>query len=154
VRFSSYLIDEEILKQVNGKPSKILNKYSGSGYATTNENVNDLKIFRTAEMYLIRAEARAEIGTVSGSNSAEADLNALRAARINGYTDVSFAGKEAIISAIMDERFKELALEGHRFWDLKGRRLPVERLDADAASSAGKTLPANDFRFVLPIPNE
>ena len=154
VRFSSYLIDEEILKQVNGKPSKILNKYSGSGYATTNENVNDLKIFRTAEMYLIRAEARAEIGTVSGSNSAEADLNALRAARINGYTNVSFSSKEAIISAIMDERFKELALEGHRFWDLKRRGLPVERLDADAASSAGKTLPANDFRFVLPIPNE
>lgn len=154
VRFASYLVDEEILKKINGKPSKILNKYAGSGYATTNENVNDLKIFRTAEMYLIRAEARAEAGTVSGANSAESDLNALRAARIKGYTNATFSSKDAVISAIMDERFKELALEGHRFWDLKRRGLPVQRLDSDAPSAAGKTLPANDFRFVLPIPNE
>ncbi|MGN6291982.1 MAG: RagB/SusD family nutrient uptake outer membrane protein [Chitinophagaceae bacterium] len=152
IRFGSYLIDEPILQAVSGKPSKILKKYAGTGYATTNENVADVKLFRTAEMYLIRAEARAEQGTFTGVNSAESDINALRAARITGYTNVTFASKEQAISETMLERYKELALEGHRFWDLKRRSLPIERLASDAPTPAGQTLSANNFRFVLPIP--
>ena len=152
IRFSSYLIDEPILAAVAGKPTKIVAKYAGTGYTTNNENVADIKLLRTGEMYLIRAEARAEKNTFTGANSAESDLNALRAARITGYTNVTLATKDAAITAIIQERFKELAFEGHRFWDLKRRGLPVERLDADAPSALGKTLPANNFRFVLPIP--
>ncbi|WP_160067328.1 RagB/SusD family nutrient uptake outer membrane protein [Sphingobacterium bovisgrunnientis] len=154
IRFENYLIDEPILASVQGKPSKIVKKYAGGEYASANENVNDLKVFRTAEMYLIRAEARAEDGLVNGANSAESDLNTLRAARINGYVNQSFASKDLIIQAIMNERYKELAFEGHRFWDLKRRGLPVQRATADAPTPATATLPANDFRFVLPIPNE
>ena len=154
VRFSTYLIDEPILQAVTGKPSKIVHKYAGGGYAAVNENVNDLKIFRTGEMYLIRAEARAEDNIISGANSAESDLNELRAARIQSYTNVSFTSKDVVIQAIMDERFKELAFEGHRFWDLKRRGLPVQRGAGDAPTTASSTLPANDFRFLLPIPNE
>lgn len=152
IRFSSYVIDEPLLAAVAGKPSKIVAKYAGTGYTTNNENVADIKLFRTGEMYLIRAEARAEKNSFTGANSAESDLNALRAARINGYTNVTFASKDAAITAIINERFKELAFEGHRFWDLKRRGLPVERLDADAPNAQSKTLPANNFRFVLPIP--
>jgi hypothetical protein len=51
------------------------------------------------------------------------------------------------------ERFKELCYEGHRFWDLKRRSLPVARLAADAPTTNATTLPANDYRFLLPIPN-
>lgn len=153
IRFKEYLIDEPILAAVTGKPSKIVNKYRGSGYGTGNENVNDIKIFRTAEMYLIRAEARAEQGKFTGANSGESDLNTLRDARINAYSSQVFSSKDALIQAVMDERFKELAFEGHRFWDLKRRSLPVQRLASDAPKPASMTLPANDFRFSLPIPN-
>jgi hypothetical protein len=52
----------------------------------------------------------------------------------------------------MQERFVELCYEGHRFFDLKRRGLPVQRIAADAPSAAGTTLEANNFRFVLPIP--
>lgn len=154
IRFNAYLINEPLLQAVAGKPSKIVNKYAGTGYTTTNENVNDIKLFRTAEMYLIRAEARAELGIFSGANSAESDLNTLRRARINDYVDVVLTSKEDAITQVVQERFKELAFEGHRFWDLKRKSLPIERLDSDAPSSApaSKTLPANNFRFVLPIP--
>jgi hypothetical protein len=38
------------------------------------------------------------------------------------------ATKDAAITAILEERFKELPFEGHRFWDLKRRNLPVSRL--------------------------
>jgi hypothetical protein len=101
-------------------------------------------------MYLIRAEARAENGDLAG---ALLDLNTLRAARINGYTPVAIGSKDALITAILEERFKELAFEGHRFWDLRRRNLPVERLDSDAPNAASRVLPAGNFRFRLPIPN-
>lgn len=153
IRFKSYLIDEPLLAAITGKPSKIVHKYSGTGYATTNENVNDIKIFRTAEMYLIRAEARAEQGQFTGANSGESDLNALREARIDAHTNQTFTSKDALIQAVLDERFKELAFEGHRFWDLKRRSLPVQRLASDAPKPASMTLPADDYHFVLPIPN-
>ncbi len=153
IRFREYLLDEPLLRAITGKPSKIVNKYRGGGYAANNENVNDIKIFRTAEMYLIRAEARAELGQISGAAGGEADLNALRAARITGYSNQTFASKDALVQAILDERFKELAFEGHRFWDLKRRSLPVQRLASDAPSAAAATLPATDYHFVLPIPN-
>src|SRR5690606_16607851 len=150
IRFKEYLIDEPILRAVQGKPHKIVNKYRGTGYATTNENVNDIKLFRTGEMYLIRAEARAELNQLS---EGAADLNALRAARITGYSNQTFSSKDILIQAIIDERFKELAFEGHRFWDLKRRNLPIQRLASDAPSPASATLPANAYHFVLPIPN-
>jgi starch-binding outer membrane protein, SusD/RagB family len=152
VRFASYLKDEPILIAA-GRNSRLVNKYSGSGYATTNENVNHAKVFRTGEMYLIRAEARAEQNKVSGANSAESDLNTLRAARITGYVNEVFASKNAVIDAIIQERFKELAFEGHRFWDLKRRGLPVTRIPTDAPTTSAATLPAGNFRFLLPIPN-
>ncbi len=152
VRFASYLKEEPILIAAN-RNSRLVHKYSGTGYATPNENVNHAKVFRTGEMYLIRAEARAEQNKFTGANSAESDINALRAARITGYVNVVFGSKNAAIDAIILERFKELAFEGHRFWDLKRRGLPVERLAADAPTSSATTLPAGNFRFLLPIPN-
>ncbi|MCY4780769.1 RagB/SusD family nutrient uptake outer membrane protein [Sphingobacterium sp. UT-1RO-CII-1] len=151
VRFNAYLIDEPILEQA-GKLHKILKKYSGTGYATSNENVADIKVFRTGEMYLIRAEARAEINQYTGANSAESDINILRGQRITDYKGVTFASKDVALSNIMEERFKELALEGHRFWDLKRKGLPVVRTGADIPSEDGKTLEAGNFRFVMPIP--
>jgi hypothetical protein len=151
IRSQVYVIDEPLYKAAGKTFSVIVNKYAGTGYGTNNENVADLKVFRTAEMYLIRAEARAETNAFTGANSAESDLNALRAARITGYTPVTLSSKDQAITEIIQERFKELAFEGHRFWDLKRRGLPVQRLAEDAPSNDGVTLSANNFRFVLPI---
>jgi starch-binding outer membrane protein, SusD/RagB family len=151
VRFPSYFKDEPLLTAA-GRESRLINKYAGGAYGTPTENVANAKVFRTGEMYLIRAEARAELNRVSGANSAESDINTLRAARINGYTNVVFTSRQQAIDEILLERFKELAYEGHRFFDLKRRSLPVTRLPIDAPSAAGTTLAANDFRFLLPIP--
>lgn len=113
--------------------------------------VVDLKAIRIAEMYLIRAEAHAKKANpdvAAGTN----DLNELRRNRITGYTDVSFPSATSLAAAVLDERFKELAFEGFRFYDLKRNNLPVERLASDASPEWG-TLPAGNYRFVLPIPN-
>jgi hypothetical protein len=152
IRFASYFKDEPLLLTQSRSSTRLINKYAGTTYGTANENVANAKVFRTGEMYLIRAEARAELNSFTGANSAETDINDLRAARIAAYVPVTFSAKDVAITAIMDERFKELPFEGHRFWDLKRRGLPVTRLVVDAPNAASVTLPANNFRFLLPIP--
>jgi starch-binding outer membrane protein, SusD/RagB family len=149
VRFASYFKDEPLLTTA-GRSSRLIQKYAGTTYGTATENVANGKVFRTGEMYLIRAEAKAETGDLTGAAS---DINVLDAARITGYTPVTFATKDVAITAIMLERYKELAYEGHRFWDLKRRGLPVARLASDAPSPNGTTLAAGDYRFTIPIPD-
>lgn len=70
-------------------------------------------IFRIAEMYLIRAEARAEQDKISG---AVADLNAVRDRA--GLTSTSAETLQQILLAIENERRLEFALEPHRWFDL------------------------------------
>jgi starch-binding outer membrane protein, SusD/RagB family len=152
VRFGAYFKDEPMLTATS-RGSRLIAKYAGKTYNDPDENVAHAKVFRTAEMYLIRAEALAETGAHTGANSAESDINALRTARITGYTDVIFASKQDAMDAIILERQKELVYEGHRFWDLKRWGLPVTRTGSDAPTATAATLPANNFRFLLPIPN-
>jgi hypothetical protein len=113
--------------------------------------VVDLKAIRIAEIYLIRAEAYAKSATPN-LVAAAADLNALRTQRITGYVNQTFATASDLITAILDERYKELCFEGFRLFDLKRNSLPVQRLASDVTASAWQTLPANDYRFVMPIP--
>lgn len=110
----------------------------------------DIKVFRTAEMYLIRAEAYAEKDQlISGT----ADLNALRTRRISGYTNESFGSKQSLVSAIIDERYKELAFEAQRMHDLRRKLLPVTRIPEDAVNALGAvTLNPTDRTYYWPIP--
>ena len=128
------------------KSQYLVNKYIGG--TSTAPGLTDIKLFRTGEMYLIKAEAEAE-----STGDAAGDLNALRAARINGYTSATFADNATLVTAILDERYKELAFEGHRFFDLKRRVLPVVRLAADAVNASGAvTLPVTQAQYAFPIP--
>ena len=112
--------------------------------------VVDIKACRIAEMYLIRAEAYAKNATPDLTKGA-ADLNTLRAARIDGYTPETFASASDLVTAVLNERFKELCFEGFRLYDLKRNGLPVERLSSDA-NAAWQTLPASSYLTVFPIP--
>jgi len=125
----------------------LINKFFTS---TRGPKIVDVKLMRVAEMYLIRAEAKAELNDLAG---AAADINTLRAARIAGYVPMTYADKATAIADILNERFKELAFEGFRYFDLKRRSLPVTRINSDVTSSQWQNLPSNDFRMVLPIPS-
>ena len=141
IRFSTYFSSV-------GSDTSIVNKYKGSSFGAT---INDLKIIRLAEMYLIRAEANAENNQLT---QAAADINTLRSKRITGYVNESFPTKTEAINAIMNERTKELCFEGFRYYDLKRRSLPINRLLVDVQSTAWQTLPADDYKFTLPIPQD
>lgn len=90
---------------------RVANKYrsgdnSGSEYSM---------VIRLAELYLIRAEARAQLGDVAG---AQADINAIRAR--SGLGNNSAADKQSLLIAVASERRLELFMEwGHRWFDLK-----------------------------------
>ncbi|MEO6819404.1 MAG: RagB/SusD family nutrient uptake outer membrane protein [Ginsengibacter sp.] len=146
IRFSNYIkVDSN---RGNNKIPNIVIKYVGGSAI---KNLADVKLYRTGEMYLIRAEANAELSKLTEANN---DLNYLRAGRINGYTDTTYASKDDMINGIIVERFKELAFEGQRFFDLKRRNLPVQRLPEDAVNALGADLltPAQP-QYVFPLPD-
>jgi hypothetical protein len=103
-------------------------------------------------MLLIHAEALAR----SGSESLGlASLNALRAARIEDYTNLNLSG-QALLDAIADERRAELVAEGHRFFDLKRTTKTINRgypCGVVAISASGEcALTPSDREWTLPIP--
>ncbi len=124
-----------------------VNKYFSS---SRGGRVVHMKTCRTAEMYLIRAEAYALQATPNIVLGA-ADLNTLRSQRITGYVNATFATPADLVTAVLDERYKELCFEGFRFFDLKRNNLPVVRLASDAPP-AWQNLPASSYLFVYPIP--
>jgi hypothetical protein len=75
-------------------------------------------VFRLAEQFLIRAEARAHLDKITGANSAKADLNMIRDRA--GLPPTVASTKEEMLAAILQERRMELFVEwGHRWFDLK-----------------------------------
>jgi hypothetical protein len=99
---------------INRNGRIVLRKYYAKSTAAGNpDGVVDFKAYRTAEMYLIRAEAYARLGMDADGLD---DLNTLRAAR-NASTGSETGA--ALENAIQVERRKELVVEGHRFFDLK-----------------------------------
>lgn len=99
-------------------------------------------IFRLAEQYLIRAEARAQLNNISG---AQADLNVIRSRA--GLGNTSAGDKPSLITAIEHERIVELFTEqGLRWLDLKR----TGRADAVLAPIKGSTWQSTDVLYPIP----
>lgn len=110
----------------------------------------DIKMIRSSEILLARAEAFAELNNLASANT---DLAALRSNRIQGYVHTNITDRTTLINAIMQERFLELCFEGQRYFDLRRRSLPIQRDLADAGGLTAITnLPVNNFRYLMPIP--
>lgn len=89
------------------------------GSDTKSEWACHRRLMRYAEVLLIAAEALNEIGQ---PNEALVYLNRVRARARQGNNnilpDITMTDKNALRDKILLERRHELALEGHRFWDL------------------------------------
>jgi starch-binding outer membrane protein, SusD/RagB family len=143
----------QVVNSSGGTPRVTIKKHNGKGSLT--DNVCNFTVFRTGEMYLIRAEAYAKSGQ---EPLAMADLNFLRRNRITGYSDESLTGA-ALLTAIADERRRELVAEGHRFFDLK--RLGTAARSITRVPGCGNpsiypsgkcNLAGNAREWALPIP--
>lgn len=99
-------------------------------------------VFRMAEQFLIRAEARAYIGNITGSQE---DLNKIRLRA--GLLETPASTQSELLSAILHERRVELFTEqGHRFFDLKR----TENLDNVLSAKPGW----NTSDRLFPIPEK
>lgn len=132
------------------------NVWKYAGRLSGSANRIDLKLLRNGEIYLNRAEAYYNKGEEA---LALADLNQLRQNRYTNFDPTTATETGAALGAAIDlQRRLELAFEGQRFFDLKRKGLPVQRSSyGDYANGGGTpapvlTLPANDNKFTLPVP--
>lgn len=103
------------------------------------------KVIRLSELYLIRAEARAELGDYIG---AQDDVNTIRTRGLPSASLITATGDE-LKEAIATERRIELAFEGQRLWDLTRKKEGVQR---NQCTSSICTVDYPNDKFVLPIP--
>lgn len=110
--------------------------------------------FRVGEMYLNAAEAAANLNKLPEARTRLLQLMQKR------YTPEAYATKEAAINTmnqqelvkeILDERARELAYEGHRWFDLRRTTRPrIEKI----LDGKNYVLEQDDARYTLPIPKD
>lgn len=112
--------------------------------------MGDVPYMRSAEMYLIEAEAQARLGNATAAASVLFDLVSKR--------DPSYKLSTKTGTGLMDEiqfnRRIELWGEGHRFTDLKRMNLPLNRNGANLNSAVVVLfdVPAGDKQWEFLIP--
>jgi starch-binding outer membrane protein, SusD/RagB family len=149
----------------SSEASYYLDAYN-SAWENSYSEVSDKFLFRSAEAYLIKAEADAYLNK---EDEARSLLNTLRANRYVDNYQVTASGKD-LVEIIRDERRKELALEGQRWFDLRrygvcekypeSKQITHDYYYYINRNSTVKTechtfvLESNDKAYVLPIPQE
>lgn len=150
------LVDDDMdggtIDPVSDPPTTIfIKKYPGRDGQF---GLNDLKLYRVAEQYLIKAEALAKQGQLA---EAANTIDALRDARFGADMPTPVYGSlDEAINDVLAERRIELAYEGHRYIDLRRTRaltgLGIVRNEADCGGPTPCVLLPTDFKFTLPIP--
>lgn len=109
----------------------------------------DFMMLRLGEMYLIRAEAAAQLDNLG---QAIADINTVRSRAGLAGTTVDATSQKAVLGAVRDERRLELCFEfGNRFFDLN-RTSTDTKYPSSGQASAVLAGWKPDFA-IYPIPN-
>lgn len=137
------------------RKSKYYKQVTASNSTLLKGGTNEYRCtFRTADFYLIAAEAWNELNR---QDSACVYLTKLIGKR---YNPTQFAiqkealqqmNQEKLRQEIADERLRELAFEGHRWFDLRRTNRPTLMKEFDGTTY---TLQENDSRYTLRIPSE
>ncbi len=114
-------------------------------------HINMPKVFRLAELYLIRAEAYCNLGEYGKASD---DLTTLRKKRFSANGGEISLSEEDWLDEISDERVRELYMEGFRLHDLKrwGRGFEREPQESSLQEGSSLKISGGDYRFVWPIP--
>ena len=131
---------------IRGADAKVVNKFPNTGAADKDE----MKVIRMSELYLIAAEAAYHN---NDELTALTYLNDIATERDPSFAGYSSSG-QALLDDILLERRKELAFEGHRYWDLARNNLNVTRVDLanNYPGNVPLILETSNFRRILPIP--
>lgn len=154
---SSYRVNGVL--QMNTKltpntPMHYINKYSLQEGIV---NLSSPVYIRLAEMYLNRAEANAKLGN---GQLALDDVNRLRqraglsGAALHTLASVA-ASSKTVLDVVMEERWLELAFEGHRMYDLFRNNMSMVRNYPGShvvAGNVNQTILPTDNRVIFFIP--
>lgn len=133
------LIIKGVRNRVGGEnPAYIVNKYP-----VLVGNFNEKKVIRLSEVQLIAAEAAYRLNK---EPEALILLNALMVQRDPSLTYTSSG--TSLLTDIVNERRKELAFEGDRFFDLNRLNQDIMRTEEYPSG----IIEAGDYRRVMPIP--
>ncbi len=117
-------------------------KYEGQEGASAPLYVNNYKVIRLAEVYLIAAEAKLRGGNASGAKEAVWYYNELRKNRISNYTDAA----DVTLDELLDERRREFFCENHRMYDMVRYRKSIPN------PTFTEPLKYDDYRLLTAIP--
>ena len=149
---SNSLLDS--YKEGDLRPSKYFSESWAGDYLVANKvyNSSERVSFRRAELYLNAAEALAREGKLA---DARTQLGTLLQNRYtpDAYTTemnlINSLSSDKLIEAILAEREKELALEGHQWYDWRRTTQPEVR---KTVKGVEVVLQKNDPRYTIQIP--
>ncbi len=143
-------------------------------YQNISTYVENIKVFRFAEMYLSRGEAYARLALLNNDaaslTASLTDINLIRKARDTASATKLFAASvlatpptgsistAAFLDSIIVERRKEFSLEGQRLFDLNRTKKNYVKIRSAGSSTSvlvDYANPASTYfiRTILPIPN-
>ncbi|CAM4168733.1 MULTISPECIES: RagB/SusD family nutrient uptake outer membrane protein [Flavobacterium] len=148
---SSELIDA--FDQTNDLRFSLYFEPSGSRFKFEKGGEQEQKCtFRTSELYLIKAEAELRLNNFSDSKTTLLHLLQKRytpTAYTQLSTDINAMSNLEFTTFLFEERRRELAVEGHRWFDL--RRMNQKQI-IHQVEGLDYTLIENDPRYTLPYP--
>jgi hypothetical protein len=103
---------------------------------------DNMILLRLAEMYLVRAEAAGRLGNLG---QAIDDVNTIRARSGVAPLAATVTTQVQVLTAVLNERRRELAIEGHRFFDLRRMR------DLPAAAAIVNNF-FEEYQLYFPLP--
>ena len=109
--------------------------------------LNNVPVIRLSEVYLNAAEAAVKSGATSDAN------NFLGAIMDRANPGVSVPASPSLID-VLTERRKEMALEGHRFFDLMRNNLSINRVGGRHLIGVPTSITSADSRIIFPIPQK
>ncbi|MBE7170798.1 MAG: RagB/SusD family nutrient uptake outer membrane protein [Williamsia sp.] len=132
------------IRKGNSQPGLIVNKYSNF----LNSDKDEIRIIRYAEVILTLAESYARTGDANNARLYLNQLAKLRDPQFAGYT----SSGQQLLDDILNERRKELAFEGLRFFDLTRLNLVINRPAQPFSYPLYPQVSLTDFRRLQPIP--
>jgi hypothetical protein len=128
-----------------GQTIYINNKYSNTSNASDKD---DIKVLRFADVVLILAEAYANLNDEA---NALVYLNKVAQKRDPSFTGYTSTGAQ-LKADIINERRKELAFEGDRYWDLMRLNLPIANHIKNQIPFTPFPIDVTNTRRIFPIP--
>jgi len=153
--YDSYSITDTRKQLFNpgARPGQLGTAYYVTKYPIDYTNYDDVKIIRYAEVLLILAEAYYNQGDFTNANLYLNMVAQKRDPLFTGYNNTGVL----VLEDILNEREKEFAFEGYRFWDfyrLKRSFVKPQAQDAGNAIIQSITVTPSTLNMIFPIPKD